>query len=64
MQRDTNAQRAAPAVPGQPTSVPGTAPRRIPSATLLGSAQEVEIEHRGLIYRLRRTALGKLILTK
>ena len=34
------------------------------SAQLLGGHQEVEIEHQGAIYRLRRTALGKLIITK
>jgi hemin uptake protein HemP len=38
--------------------------RRINSSELLGSAQEVEISHTGQIYRLRLTALGKLILTK
>jgi len=31
---------------------------------LFQSAKEVEIEHRGDLYRLRQTALGKLILTK
>jgi hemin uptake protein HemP len=38
--------------------------RRIDSHELLGTAQEVEISHTGQIYRLRLTALGKLILTK
>jgi hemin uptake protein HemP len=38
--------------------------RRIDSQALLGAAEEIEIGHRGQIYRLRRTALGKLILTK
>ncbi len=38
--------------------------RRIDSQTLLGSAEQIEIKHRGQIYRLRRTTLGKLILTK
>jgi hemin uptake protein HemP len=38
--------------------------RRIDSQTLLGSAEQIEIKHRGAIYRLRRTTLGKLILTK
>ena len=42
----------------------GTPLRRIDSQTLLGSAQEIEIIHLGQVYRLRRTALGKLILTK
>jgi len=38
--------------------------RRWRSTELLGSAQEVEIEHGQAVYRLRQTALGKLILTK
>ena len=36
----------------------------VKSETLFGAASEVLIDHRGVIYRLRRTALGKLILTK
>jgi hemin uptake protein HemP len=51
------------------TPLPKPAPpppplRRIDSHALLGAAQEVEIQHFGQIYRLRRTTLGKLILTK
>jgi len=38
--------------------------RRWRSTELLGSAQEIEIEHGQAVYRLRLTALGKLILTK
>lgn len=38
--------------------------RRISSSALLQGGNEVEIDHDGLLYRLRRTALGKLILTK
>ena len=34
------------------------------SATLLGGARSVEIRHNGEIYRLQKTRLGKLILTK
>jgi hemin uptake protein HemP len=34
------------------------------SDQLLGPRKEVEIIHAGAIYRLRVTALGKLILTK
>jgi hemin uptake protein HemP len=34
------------------------------SADLLEGAREIEIEHAGAVYRLRRTSLGKLILTK
>lgn len=48
------AQPAAP-VPAEP---------RISSRQLLGDAKEVLIEHRGAVYRLRETSLGKLILTK
>jgi len=36
----------------------------VSSEALFAGAQEVLIEHRGLLYRLRHTALGKLILTK
>lgn len=34
------------------------------SEQLFGSADEVGIRHQGSLYRLRRTRLGKLILTK
>ena len=37
---------------------------RISSRQLLGDSKEVLIEHRGAVYRLRETSLGKLILTK
>jgi hemin uptake protein HemP len=40
------------------------AARRWRSTELFGAAQEVEIEHGEAVYRLRRTSLGKLILTK
>jgi hemin uptake protein HemP len=38
--------------------------RRLRSSDLLGPEQQVEIEHGQSVYRLRLTALGKLILTK
>jgi hemin uptake protein HemP len=38
--------------------------QRWSSSTLFLGAQELEIEHHGVVYRLRRTSLGKLILTK
>jgi hemin uptake protein HemP len=38
--------------------------RRWSSSDLLGTEKEVEIEHEGMVYRLRKTTLGKLILTK
>ena len=46
--------RVAPARPGEP----------IASEALFAGAEEVQIEHRGSLYRLKQTALGKLILTK
>ena len=39
-------------------------PACIPSERLFGGASEVLIEHRGALYRLKLTSLGKLILTK
>ena len=48
-------------IAGLPAS---TTPRRIASKQLLGADTEVEIEHDGQVYRLRKTAQGKLILTK
>ena len=50
--------------PGEP---PVAVPRPggpIPSESLFAGAREVQIEHRGSLYRLKQTALGKLILTK
>jgi hemin uptake protein HemP len=38
--------------------------RPINSEALFRGAAEVQIEHRGSLYRLRQTSLGKLILTK
>ena len=59
-------------VPTPPQSVPSTlgahhrpeAIPRITSEQLLAGSLEVLIEHRGALYRLRQTSLGKLILTK
>jgi hemin uptake protein HemP len=50
-----------------PASLPAKAQsqiKRLSSKLLLSGDSEVEIEHRGQLYRLRQTALGKLILTK
>ena len=41
-----------------------TPPPRWRSEVLLAHGVDAEIEHAGQIYRLRKTALGKLILTK
>ena len=45
---------------------PNTAPTalRISSERLFAGATELQIEHRGSLYRLKQTSLGKLILTK
>jgi hemin uptake protein HemP len=51
-------------VPPTPVARPVPGPACIDSAALFGSAVEVQIVHRGTLYRLRQTALGKLILTK
>ena len=51
----------------RPTVAPADAAgscARLSSRQLLGNGSEVEIDHRGCVYRLRLTALGKLILTK
>jgi hemin uptake protein HemP len=46
------------------TAAPSHPLRRIESVALLAGAREIEIEHRGELYRLRCTNKGKLILTK
>ncbi len=49
--------------PEQP--VRALVPRRMTSTReLLGGGTEVQIEHNGVIYTLRQTSKGKLILTK
>jgi len=47
-----------------PAARPRDAARLIRSEQLFAGANEVLVEHGDAIYRLRRTALGKLILTK
>ena len=53
-----------PAAPPRVTRA--TAPRPVPVrfTDFAGTAAEVEIEHAGQVYRLRRTRAGKLLLTK
>ena len=65
------AQGAAAPSPDASSSAPGagraarSSPcRAIASEALFGGASEVHISHRGSLYRLKQTALGKLILTK
>lgn len=54
---------AAPSPP-TPTQAPATPLRRLASSSLLRGDTEIEIAHGPVVYRLRQTALGKLILTK
>jgi hemin uptake protein HemP len=42
---------------------PASAPKRVPSESLLGEAKALLIIHNGREYRLRLTQNGKLILT-
>lgn len=59
-----------PPAPGWPAQPPRAAlarddrPPQFSSQALLGDRPEVQIVHGDQVYRLRRTALGKLILTK
>jgi hemin uptake protein HemP len=50
--------------PAQGGSAADAKPLRWTSQQLLGSQPEAQIAHAGTLYRLRLTALGKLILTK
>ena len=57
-----------PPPPAAGVAAPGATSRRpaapIASEELFAGATEVQISHRGSLYRLKQTALGKLILTK
>lgn len=58
-------EQPEPAEPDDATTRARALPtRRVPSVELFAGALEIEIEHREQVYRLRQTALGKLILTK
>ena len=48
----------------RPAASPAAPRPRVPSTDILRGNAEVEIDHRGTLYRLRVTSLGKLILTK
>ena len=58
------AQRPALALSTPNTLAGPTTPACILSDGLFAGAQEVQIDHHGMRYRLKKTALGKLILTK
>ena len=67
-ERDGVTANAAPGLPDTPirTDAPPAAAQRppVPSEALFRGATELQIAHRGNLYRLKQTALGKLILTK
>jgi hemin uptake protein HemP len=58
------AAASAPCVRNEPALLAARATPRISSERLFAGAAEIEIDHHGAVYRLKRTALGKLILTK
>ena len=60
----TDRPSSAPPLAPPTRASPAAARPPIASETLFSGAREVQIAHRGVVYRLRQTALGKLILTK
>jgi len=60
VQRGPASSTVGPSARGSPRG-----PREpIVSETLFAGAREIQIVHGGVVYRLKQTALGKLILTK
>jgi len=51
-------------VQGQAGAATRAQPAAVKSEALFSGSPEVLIDHRGVMYRLRQTSLGKLILTK
>ena len=47
-----------------PSRLPHAVAHKLSSAAILSGHSELQIDHNGEIYRLRKTRLGKLILTK
>jgi hemin uptake protein HemP len=47
-----------------PTITPDDPTRYLDSAILFRNADTIRIQHNGMTYTLRRTRLGKLLLTK
>ncbi|MEQ1685358.1 MAG: hemin uptake protein HemP [Burkholderiaceae bacterium] len=71
MTHDLPDPSAAPAESAAGPAVPAGAAPRLPAPTvkitsekLFAGAREVQIDHHGALYRLKKTSLGKLILTK
>jgi hemin uptake protein HemP len=59
-----NGEQTAHTAPASRPALPSAGARRLCSDQLFAGLVEVEIEHGPFVYRLRRTSLGKLILTK
>jgi len=57
-------QSSAESAPSKDGADPSRSRRTVKSSELLGARNELDIEHNGELYRLRRTSSGKLILTK
>lgn len=60
MTRKIPAQTPAP----RPGQIPDGPPRKLQSRDLMQGCSQIEIVHRGEVYRLRITRQDKLILTK
>lgn len=60
------ADPSLPKTPGQSQAVGAASPQpaAVKSEALFDGGAELLIDHRGVMYRLRQTSLGKLILTK
>lgn len=59
---DAAAAEAAAAATLRPLAPSSTV--KITSEKLFAGTREVQIDHHGALYRLKKTSLGKLILTK
>jgi hemin uptake protein HemP len=62
--RDTPPQPPASPAPAPRGAAPAALPRVSSEQLFPGGAAELLIDHRGSLYRLKQTSLGKLILTK
>ena len=63
----SQAQQGDASAPASTAVAPQPAAQRLPvieSETLLRGQRAIEISHKGVVYRLQATRLGKLILTK
>lgn len=54
----------APSPVPRPSQLPDSPPRTLQSRDLMQGCSQIEIVHRGEVYRLRITRQDKLILTK